>query len=113
MNQRALEIEHVLQHYIHRDLFRVAAHEHLSRNPRQRGLWLPISFLKYNQINPDGHEIQASVVHGTREALKRAKMATIRHLHDRLHEEPMLSDHEHVHDNGEIFTFVIHENELL
>jgi len=57
-------------------------------------------------------ELNRHVVHDTREALKRAKPTTIHYLHELLHAEPMLDEHEHVHSDGVIFTFVINEDEF-
>jgi hypothetical protein len=50
-------------------------------------------------------------VDATRESLKRAKPTTVQYLHQLLHDAPMLEEHSHIHSDGVIFTFVIHEDE--
>jgi len=117
MDERTAEIEHLISHYLHRDLFRLHARNYLSRTRRgsfSHSVVGSVSFYKdyhSNSVELD-FELNKDVVHLTRESLKRAKSTTIRYLHERLHAEPMLDEHNHVHNDGVIFTFVIHEAEF-
>ena len=117
MDERTAQIEHVIQHYLHRDLFRIYAQDYVSRHRNIRNPYVnsfgSVSFYKHN----GGHRTQdweevGYTVHRTRESLKRAKDVTIAYIHELLHAEPMLSIHEHVHSDGIIFTYVIHEAEF-
>lgn len=116
MDERTAQIEHVIQHYLHRDLFRIYAREYVHRLRYRRNPYInefgPVSHYKCNGDRIEDWVPQGSTIHLTREALKRSKDVTIAHLHDLLHAEPMLSIHEHVHSDGVIFTYVIQEAEF-
>jgi hypothetical protein len=118
MDEHTAQIEHLIAHYLHRDLFRIHARDYLHRVARPRPSAfpafdtynMPVSFYKCNGATaPEDWQIIDYTVHRTRESLKRSKSVTLHYLHDLLHAEPMLSAHEHTHADGVIFTYVIHE----
>src|SRR4051794_18905701 len=115
MDEHTAQIEHLISHYLHRDLFRIHARDYLQRVNRRTtfDMWhLPISHWKQNGDTLDDWQPIDYTVNRTRESLKRAKPVTLRYLHDLLHAEPMLAIHEHAHQDGLIFTYIIHEAEF-
>lgn len=106
MDDHQILIEHVIQHYIDRDLFRNAASEYLDRINGDRWIYgLTTTFLHRSSTT-----INAKVVHDTRESLKRCKPETVHYLHERLHKETYLDIHTHIHSGEAIFTYVIQED---
>jgi hypothetical protein len=92
-------IDHLIEHYVARDLFREVAHRQL----QARGLPSSTSILR------DG-EPDHNAVFTTRKSLGRCKPATLEHLHGLLHNEPVLDEAEHLHTDEDIFRFVIEED---
>jgi hypothetical protein len=116
MNEPTAEIEHLIQHYLHRDLFRLHARLFLARHRSRASVPSVIGSVSFykdygSTYNEQDWELNRYVVDATRESLKRAKPTTVQYLHQLLHDAPMLEEHSHIHSDGVIFTFVIHEDE--
>lgn len=99
-------IEHVIEHYVARDRFRVKAQHLLQR----QGLNYSTAFVDTRYQGNGITDIDMRVVHRTRESLKKCKHVTLDHLHDLLHADFMLDEDEHVHDGEDLFNFVIQED---
>lgn len=102
--ERADLIEHLLEHYVSRDLFRY----HASNKLIARGLPYSTSFLAYEN---SGTPIVSDLAIGrNRKALTNSSNDTLDHIHELLHKDFTLD--EHVHSDGDLFTYVIEEDPL-
>lgn len=97
--ERIRLVEHLIQHYIDRDEFRVRARSQLIASGRESA----VSFLD-SQGN-----LHQPTVKETRRSLLASRHETLDYLHGKLHDYPVLDEDEHVHDDDDIFRFVIEE----
>jgi hypothetical protein len=100
--ERLLLVEHILEHYVSRDLFRYYAAKKLQRV----GMNTSTSFLNTQDAVPVAYY---RGIERTRASLKKVKPVTLDHLHNLLHEDFMLPNFEHIHDGGQIFSYIIQE----
>ena len=104
-------IEHVVEHYLARDKWRIAMQDYQGRNySGVHGLYVPTaSHYRMNGDRLKDASIDQRVVHNTRDGLKRVKETTVEYLHELLHKEDCLQEFEHHHQGEDIFHFVIEE----
>lgn len=100
--ERTRLIGHLIDHYVARDKFRHQARHLL----QQQGLNTSTAHLD-TMFN--GGDVDQRAVANTGRSLEKCKHDTLDHLHDLLHQEPVLDEAEHLHTDEDIFRFIIEE----
>lgn len=100
--ERTRLIGHLIDHYVARDKFRFEARHLLSR----QGMNTATAHLD-TMFN--GGDVDQRAVATAGRSLEKCKHETLDHLHDLLHQEPVLDGDEHVHTDEDTFRFIIEE----
>lgn len=114
MDEREVWVQHLLDHYVQRDIFRGQISEFIDRNRSTYGggvyafdVWRMIGSISMFDHNG---KINQAYYRDTKRRLGRSKLTTLRYLHDLLHADEYLDEHKHWHEGSEIFTFLIQED---
>lgn len=102
-------VEHVIDHYLARDEYRLELLEYAKRVSVPWSLVKNPNYHDYDRYLGGTPSLLPSEVHKTRMSLRNIKPASLAHIHLLLHRDDMLEKFEHAHFDDEFFRYIIEE----